>query len=103
MTTPDETARKLDNQAPHLTYYPHWLDNLADDVILQGAVFNGELRQTVGLSGRPGRRRETACKSGDPGGGVGAPEMSLGSLYVPYAYPRVLMVVRGCSSPGRTG
>src|SRR6478609_8388672 len=44
MTTPDETARKLDNQAPHLTYYPHWLDNLADDVILQGAVFNGELR-----------------------------------------------------------
>src|SRR6478735_8662090 len=43
MTTPDETARKLDNQAPHLTYYPHWLDNLADDVILQGAVFNGEL------------------------------------------------------------
>jgi hypothetical protein len=24
--------------------YPHWLDNLADDVVLQGAVFNGELR-----------------------------------------------------------
>ena len=44
MTTPNETTRKLDNQAPHLTYYPHWLDNLADDVILQGAVFNGELR-----------------------------------------------------------
>jgi hypothetical protein len=43
MTTPDE-IRKLDNQAPHLDYYPHWLDNLADDVILQGAVFNGELR-----------------------------------------------------------
>ena len=41
---------KLDNQAPHLTYYPRWLDNLADDVILQGAVFNGELRgaQQVG-------------------------------------------------------
>ena len=44
MTTPNETTRKLDNQAPHLDYYPHWLDNLADDVILQGAVFNGELR-----------------------------------------------------------
>lgn len=42
MTTPDE--HKLENQATHLTYYPHWLDNLADDVILQGAVFNGELR-----------------------------------------------------------
>lgn len=44
MTTPKGTPRKLDNQAQHLTYYPHWLDNLADDVILQGAVFNGELR-----------------------------------------------------------
>ena len=44
MTTPNETTRKLDNQAPHLDYYPRWLDNLADDVILQGAVFNGELR-----------------------------------------------------------
>ena len=44
MTTPNEITRKLDNQAPHLDYYPHWLDNLADDVILQGAVFNGELR-----------------------------------------------------------
>src|ERR1700761_6273559 len=44
MTTPNGTTRKLDNQAPHLDYYPHWLDNLADDVILQGAVFNGELR-----------------------------------------------------------
>ena len=44
MTTPNETTRKLKNQAPHLDYYPHWLDNLADDVILQGAVFNGELR-----------------------------------------------------------
>ena len=43
MTTPNEANRKLDNQAPHLTYYPHWLDNLAEDVILQGAVFNGEL------------------------------------------------------------
>src|SRR5690348_9163665 len=43
-TTRDETTHKLDNQAPHLDYYPHWLDNLADDVILQGAVFNGELR-----------------------------------------------------------
>lgn len=38
------TTRTLDNQAPHLDYYPQWLDNLADDVILQGAVFNGELR-----------------------------------------------------------
>jgi len=44
MTTSNETTRELDNQAPHLDYYPHWLDNLADDVILQGAVFNGELR-----------------------------------------------------------
>ena len=44
MTTSDEDARKLENQAPHLNYYPHWLDNLASDVILQGAVFNGELR-----------------------------------------------------------
>ena len=44
MTTSNETNPKLDNQAPHLDYYPHWLDNLADDVILQGAVFNGELR-----------------------------------------------------------
>src|SRR6201995_3447790 len=43
-TTRDETTHKLDNQAPHLDYYPHWLDNLADDVILQGAVFNGEVR-----------------------------------------------------------
>jgi hypothetical protein len=42
--TPKNTDHALDNQAPHLTYYPHWLDNLADDVILQGAVFNGELR-----------------------------------------------------------
>ena len=41
MSTPN---RKLGNQAQHLDYYPHWLDNLADDVILQGAVFNGELR-----------------------------------------------------------
>jgi hypothetical protein len=38
------TTGKLENQAPHLDYYPHWLDNLADDVVLQGAVFNGELR-----------------------------------------------------------
>jgi hypothetical protein len=44
MTTPNETPRKLDNQARHLDYYPHWSDNLADDVILQGAVFNGEVR-----------------------------------------------------------
>lgn len=44
MTMPNDTSRKLDNQAPHLDYYPHWLDNLADDVVLQGAVFNGELR-----------------------------------------------------------
>ncbi len=43
-TTRDETTHKLDNQAPHLDYYPDWLDNLAADVILQGAVFNGELR-----------------------------------------------------------
>ncbi|MGN6338810.1 hypothetical protein [Mycobacterium sp.] len=46
-TTRDETTHKLDNQAPHLDYYPHWLDNLADDVILQGAVFNGELRGAI--------------------------------------------------------
>ena len=45
MTTSSENSRKLENQAPHLDYYPHWLDNLADDVILQGAVFNGELRR----------------------------------------------------------
>ncbi|MDT5080641.1 MAG: hypothetical protein QOJ80_5278 [Mycobacterium sp.] len=44
MTTSNEITGKLENQAPHLDYYPHWLDNLADDVILQGAVFNGELR-----------------------------------------------------------
>ena len=44
MTTPNETTRKFDDQAPHLDYYPHWLDGLADDVILQGAVFNGEVR-----------------------------------------------------------
>jgi hypothetical protein len=42
MTAPGE--HKLENQATHLDYYPHWLDNLADDVILQGAVFNGEVR-----------------------------------------------------------
>src|SRR5215468_1125899 len=42
--TPKEADHALDNQASHLDYYPHWLDNLADDVILQGAVFNGELR-----------------------------------------------------------
>src|SRR6201998_4962438 len=44
MTTSNKTTRKLDNHAPHFDYYPHLLDNLADDVILQGAVFNGELR-----------------------------------------------------------
>ncbi|HTY32640.1 hypothetical protein [Mycobacterium sp.] len=44
MTTPNESSRELANQAPHLDYYPHWLNNLAEDVILQGAVFNGELR-----------------------------------------------------------
>jgi hypothetical protein len=44
MATPNESTRTLDNQAPHLDYYPHWLDNLAEDVILQGVVFNGELR-----------------------------------------------------------
>ena len=44
MTTPNETTHKFDNQATHLDYYPQWLDRLADDVILQGAVFNGELR-----------------------------------------------------------
>jgi hypothetical protein len=43
MTTSNDNTAKLENQAPHLTYYPHWLDNLAQDVILQGAVFNGEL------------------------------------------------------------
>jgi hypothetical protein len=36
--------RQAGNQATHLDYYPLWLNNLADDVILQGAVFNGELR-----------------------------------------------------------
>lgn len=44
MTTPSGNPRKLENQAQHLDYYPHWLDNLAEDVVLQGAVFNGELR-----------------------------------------------------------
>src|ERR1700761_533108 len=44
MAKTEESIRKLENQAQHLNYYPHWLDNLADDVILQGAVFNGELR-----------------------------------------------------------
>ena len=44
MTTPNETTHKFDNQAQHLDYYPNWLDNLADDVILQGVVFNGEVR-----------------------------------------------------------
>jgi hypothetical protein len=44
MTASNENTRKLENQAPHLNYYPHWLDNLARDVILQGAVFNGQLR-----------------------------------------------------------
>src|ERR1700748_46138 len=44
MAKPEESIRKLENQAQHLDYYPHWLDNLAHDVILQGAVFNGELR-----------------------------------------------------------
>src|SRR6201996_2962384 len=50
MATPDPNTRKLENQAQYLSYYPHWLDKLADDVILQGAVFNGELRgaQQVG-------------------------------------------------------
>src|ERR1700761_7592296 len=50
MAKTEESIRKLENQAQHLNYYPHWLDNLADDVILQGAVFNGELRgaQQVG-------------------------------------------------------
>jgi hypothetical protein len=45
-----KVTKKLENQAPHLNYYPVWVDNLADDVILQGAVFNGELRgaQQVG-------------------------------------------------------
>lgn len=43
MTTSNGNSRKLENQAAHLDYYPVWLDNLADDVILQGAVFNGEL------------------------------------------------------------
>ncbi|MGW7243000.1 hypothetical protein [Streptomyces sp. NPDC054804] len=31
------------NQAPHLDYYPEWLDNLAGDVILQGNFANGEV------------------------------------------------------------
>jgi len=49
MTTPNKTTRKLANQALHLDYYPHWLDNLAADVILQGAVFNGELCGAEGV------------------------------------------------------
>ena len=44
MTASKGLTRKLENQATHLDYYPHWLDNLADGVVLQGAVFNGELR-----------------------------------------------------------
>jgi hypothetical protein len=47
MTTSHEFTRKLENQATHLDYYPHWLDNLADDVILQGAVFNGDYRSRI--------------------------------------------------------
>ncbi|MER5900485.1 hypothetical protein ABT150_10345 [Streptomyces mirabilis] len=43
MTTPNEPIGKLKNQAPHLDYYPEWLDNLADDVILQGNFANGEV------------------------------------------------------------
>ena len=43
MVEPKQSTHQLENQARHLNYYPHWLDNLADDVILQGAVFNGEL------------------------------------------------------------
>ena len=33
-----------ENQASHLDYYPQWLDKLADDVVLQAAVLNGEVR-----------------------------------------------------------
>ncbi|MGW8800744.1 hypothetical protein ACWGN9_27275 [Streptomyces sp. NPDC055775] len=43
MTTPNEPTDGSKNQAPHLDYYPHWLDNLADDVILQGNFANGEV------------------------------------------------------------
>jgi hypothetical protein len=51
MSASNEITRKLENQAPHLDYYPQWLDNLADDIVLQGAVFNGELRgaEQVGM------------------------------------------------------
>src|ERR1700723_1362450 len=50
MVEPKQSTHRLENQAQHLNYYPHWLDSLADEVILQGAVFNGELRgaQQVG-------------------------------------------------------
>jgi hypothetical protein len=44
MSTPDNPTDKASKDAPHLTYYPFWLDNLADDVVIQGAVFNGEIR-----------------------------------------------------------
>ena len=33
-----------ENLASHLDYYPAWLDNLADDVVLQASVLNGEVR-----------------------------------------------------------
>ncbi|MFF4896077.1 hypothetical protein [Streptomyces sp. NPDC001068] len=43
MTTSNERTSGSENQAPHLDYYPEWLDNLADDVILQGNFANGEI------------------------------------------------------------
>ena len=41
-------------------YYPLWLDNLADDVTLEGAAMNGSVHSPPGLSSRlpvmpPGR------------------------------------------------
>ena len=33
--------RNLENQAQHLDYYPHWLDNLADDVTIESSVLTG--------------------------------------------------------------
>jgi hypothetical protein len=49
MSTPDNPTDKASKDAPHMTYYPFWLDNLADDVVIQGAVFNGEIRGADGV------------------------------------------------------
>ena len=52
MSTPDNPTDKASKDAPHMTYYPFWLDNLADDVVIQGAVFNGEIRGADGVRNR---------------------------------------------------